>query len=250
MNIVVDDLMLHYQLVGKGRLVLLLHGWGDSSKGLVGLQKVLAEKYQVLSVDLPGFGASQPPKSAWDLDDYARLVDNLLTKLNLKQPYAAIGHSNGGALAIRAISLQLLQPQKLVLVAASGVRNSRSFKRIILQIIAKIGNIATIWMPDRYRRALRKSLYGAAGSDLLVVPQMEETFKKTVRQDVQADAATIDIPTLLIYAEKDPDVPLADGQTYKKLMGNARLEVVEGAGHFVHLEQPERVGQVIKEFLK
>lgn len=247
---VVNDLMTSYQLAGKGKLVLLLHGWGDSLQGLQALADDLSKKYQVLSLDLPGFGATQAPKDVWDLDDYAEFVAAALQKLELGQPYAVLGHSNGGALAIRSIALKKLQPEKLVLLAASGIRTRGGAKRLLLKVLAKVGNVATLWMPERYRQALRKSLYGSVGSDMLVAPHLTETFKKTVRQDVQKDAAVITAPTLLIYADQDADVPVADGHKYKQLIKNSQLEIIENAGHFVHHDQPEVVAKLVQEFLK
>jgi pimeloyl-ACP methyl ester carboxylesterase len=251
-NIVADGLLTSYKLSGskKDRLVVLLHGWGDSSHGLDGLQKQLSVHYRVLTVDLPGFGGTELPNSSWNLDDYARFVRAVLDKLELEQPYAVIGHSNGGALAIRAVSLSTLRPQKLVLLAASGIRTAGKGRRLALQTLAKTGNVATLWMPDRYRQGLRRSLYGAAGSDLLVVPELEATFKRVVRQDVQADAAAIDQPTLLVYATDDQSVPLAVGRSYQRLIKHARLEIIENSGHFVHLEQADTVTKLIEEFLK
>lgn len=250
MKVIVDELLTNYDLSGTGKLVLLLHGWGDSANGLADLQSRLSKNYHVLSIDLPGFGSSQPPKEAWDLDGYARFVAAVLAKLNLGQPYAIIGHSNGGAIAIRAISLGTIQPQKLLLLAAAGIRSGHSGRRLVLRILAKTGNIATIWMPERYRRVLRQSLYGVAGSDMLVAPELQETFKKSVRQDVQADAARLDLPTLLIYAQQDRAVPLRDGERYHQLIPNSRLEVIADAGHFVHLDQPDTVSRLIEEFLR
>jgi pimeloyl-ACP methyl ester carboxylesterase len=250
MQVVVDGLMTSYELRGKGRLVLILHGWGDSAKGLKELAGRLAKNYQVLALDLPGFGATEAPKGVWDLDDYARFVSAVSSKLGLEQPYAVVGHSNGGALAVRAVSLKELRPEKLVLMAASGVRTNSRVKRAFIKFIAKTGNIATIWMPEHYRQALRKSLYGVAGSDMLVVPALQETFKKTVRQDVQADAVALDVPTLLIYAANDDAIPLADGKQYHSLIKGSRLEVIPEAGHFVHLDQPQKVAALIEDFLK
>lgn len=248
-NIVVDRLMVHYSLAGKGKLVLLLHGWGDSARGLSDLQAALAKHHRVLAVDLPGFGGTQAPEAAWDLDDYARFLQAMMQKLQLDQPYAVIGHSNGGALAIRAISLGCLRPQKLILLAAAGVRTNNQLKRFVLKVVAKTGDAATLWMPERYRQALRKSLYGVAGSDMLVAPHLQDTFKKTVRQDVQADAVAIHIPALLIYAADDDAIPVADGKQYHSLIKHSRLEIIPQAGHFVHLDQPEKVKKLIGEFL-
>lgn len=230
--------------------MLMLHGWADSSKGLDGLNKALAADHKVLALDLPGFGGTQTPKTAWDLDDYARFTASVLDKLKLKQPYAVIGHSNGGALAVRAVSMGLLKPDKLVLLAASGVRTNNAAKRVFLKILAKTGSIATLWMPERYRLALRKGLYGAAGSDMLVKPELEDTFKKTVRQDVQGDAAVLNVPTLLVYAADDDQIPVADGKQYHSLIRGSRLKIVKDAGHFVHRDQPGKVAGLTKEFLE
>jgi pimeloyl-ACP methyl ester carboxylesterase len=248
-NVIVDHKLTSYKLSGKGKLVLLIHGWGDNAATFKALQEDLSGKYTVLAVDLPGFGGSETPSKAWDLDNYALFLQALLKKLKLPEPYALIGHSNGGALVIRAISLGTLKPQKLVLIAAAGIRSGQKLKRLMLKTVAKIGNVATIWFPEGKRQALRKKLYGVAGSDMLVVPELKETFKKTVRQDVTLDAAKVKIDTLLIYAEDDHAVPLAIGRKYKQLITNSQLTVISGAGHFVHHDQEARVFQLVEEFI-
>jgi pimeloyl-ACP methyl ester carboxylesterase len=249
MQVVVDHLLTHYEVAGKGKLVLLLHGWGDSSAGSLALQKALAAKYRVLTPDLPGFGKTQAPETTWNLDDYGRFVAALLKKLDLGQPYAIIGHSNGGSVAIRACALGLLQPKKLVLMASAGIRTGGGLRRTLLLIAAKAGNVATLGLPARYRNALRRQLYKSAGSDALVVENLKDTFAKTVRQDVQADAAQLAQPTLLLFGDHDTAVPLAHGERYAQLIPNARLTVISPSGHFVHLDQPAAVTGAILEFL-
>jgi pimeloyl-ACP methyl ester carboxylesterase len=250
MQVVVDGLLTRYELAGKGKLVVLLHGWGDDSRTFTALQEELIVKYQVLALDLPGFGGTQGPLNVWNLDRYAAFVKSVLQKLELHKVYAVVGHSNGGAIAIRAVSLDLLQPEKLILLAAAGIRDRGSGKRLALKVVAKTGDAATLWMPERYRQSLRRTLYGVAGSDEGVAPQLKETFRKVVRQDVQPDAAKLTLPTLLIYAVDDRAVPLRDGQRYHQLIKNSQLQVVPDAGHFVHHDQPEVVWHGIEEFLR
>lgn len=248
MQVVVNDLLTNYELAGSGQLLLFLHGWGDNSAGSTVLRQRLAQKYQVLAPDLPGFGKTQAPKTAWTLDDYAEFVQTLLHKLDLGQPYAVLGHSNGGAIAIRAIALDTLQPQKLILLAAAGIRSGNTARKVFLQILAKLGNIATIGLPERYRKSLRKQLYRASGSDMLVVENMQDTFKNTVKQDVQADAAEVTQPTLLIFGKTDTAVPPQMGQRYHDLIKGSELHMLS-AGHFVHLDQPQQTAQLIEDFL-
>lgn len=250
MQVVVDGLVTQYALTGKGKLIVMLHGWGDDSRTFATLQTELSSHYQVLAFDLPGFGGTQPPQEVWGLDGYAAFVSSVLAKLNFGKLYAIIGHSNGGAVAIRGIAVGRLQPQKLILLAASGIRDRGSLRRLGLKVVAKSGKAATVWLPRRYKRALRQRLYGAAGSDMLVVPQLQETFKRSVRQDVQTDAARLTLPTLLIYAANDRAVPARDGQRYHQLIRHSRLEVLTDAAHFVHHDQPAKVYELIEEFLR
>ena len=249
MQVVVQNLITNCSLTGKGKLVLLLHGWGDTLQGLDVIQKSLSRHFQVLALDLPGFGNTEAPRAVWGLDEYGHFVADTLKKLELGPVYSIIGHSNGGAIAVRAISQHTLMPERLILLAASGVRSGQSAKRLTFQVIAKTGNIATAWLPDRYRGALRKCLYKAAGSDYFVMPQLQETFKKTVRQDVQADAKKIGVLTLLIYAADDAAVPISYGRRYQQLIKNSRLVIIDNGGHFLHQSQSAQVLSHIERFL-
>lgn len=249
MQVVVDSLLTHYQKTGSGkRAVLLIHGWGDTLQTFAALATELDKKYAVISLDLPGFGKTQAPSGVWGLDEYARFIKSFLYKINQSDLYAIVGHSNGGALAIHGLSRGVLKADKLVLLAAAGIRNQQKGKKRALKIIAKTGKAVTFWLPQTKKQQLRKKLYGVAGSDMLVTPHLQETFKKTVRQDVQADAAALTMPTLLVYGQKDSATPPLYGEIFHNLINTSTLEVING-GHFVHHDKPEQVSEIIGEFL-
>src|SRR5437588_136437 len=117
MNVVVDGLMTNYSKVGAGPVVVCLHGWGDSSATFAKLIDSLKEKYTVLTLDLPGFGATEKPPENWGIDDYAKFVSAWLTKVNTKDTKGIIGHSYGGAVAISGLSAGILKAKKLILLA-------------------------------------------------------------------------------------------------------------------------------------
>lgn len=250
MQIIVDNLVTEYSDAGQGDVVLLLHGWGDKKETFNQLSAYLAKQYRVIALDLPGFGKSQAPKIAWNLDDYSDFLEKFLVKIKLQTIHATIGHSNGGALLIRAVSLGNLNANKYVLLAASGIRDQNRLKRITIGSLAKIGKVLTIWLPLSLRQKLQKILYGSVGSDALAVPHMRETFKLTVVQDVSSDAKKINKPSLLIYAKNDRAVPIWIGHKYHDLISSSKLVSLDTGGHFLHQTQSERVINEIEEFLK
>jgi pimeloyl-ACP methyl ester carboxylesterase len=249
MQVVVSDLITSYIREGKGESLLFLHGWGDSSKTFLNLINDLKDDFDCIAVDLPGFGNTQLPPKAWSLDDYAKFVESFLNKIGINNLGAIIAHSNGGAITIRSLSLGLLAPKKVILIAASGVRNINGGRKKMYKLIAKTGKGLTFWLPKKQKESLKRRLYGSIGSDMLVVPELKETYKNIINQDVQADAAKVTQPSLLIYGSGDDSTPLSFGERYVKLMPNSKLEVVD-SGHFVHQEQTQKVIEMIKGFLK
>jgi len=250
MQVIVDSLLTHYETHGKGKTVLLLHGWGDSAAGLADLQKALAKKHKVIALDLPGFGGTQPPAEAWGLDNYAYFVSEFLAKIDVKELKAIIGHSNGGAIAIRGMARGWLSADKLVLLASAGIRGEYKGRTRALRLITKAGKALVMPLPRSVKRRLRKKVYTAVGSDMLVAEHLQETFKKVVTDDVREDAARLALPVLLIYGDQDDATPLRYAEMFNKSIKNSKLEVLTGAGHFVHKDEHEKVVKLIEGFLK
>jgi len=249
MQVVVDSLLTHYEVTGKGKLVLLLHGWGDTAAGLKVLQTALAKHAQVLAVDLPGFGGTEAPKSVWGLDEYAQFVQHFLQKIDSKPVHLLVGHSNGGAIAVRGLANGSLVADKLVLLASAGIRGEYKSRVKAIRLITKAGKALTAPLPKAVKRRLRGHVYKTVGSDMLVAEHLQETFKKVVTDDVRPDAAKLTLPTLLVYGEQDQATPVAFGETFYQLINGSTLEVLPGAGHFVHIDRPEQVLRAIREFM-
>jgi pimeloyl-ACP methyl ester carboxylesterase len=203
----------------------------------------------VYSVDLPGLGSTQAPDKVWGLDEYAQFLQHFVKKVGAGNLYAIIGHSNGGAIAIRGIAHGELAADKLVLLSSAGVRDTKRTRKLALKMIAKAGKVATMPLPPKTRNRIRRRFYRSIKSDLLVVEHMQATFKKVVSQDVQADAAKIIIPTLLIYGHKDIDTPPAYGKLFASQLHQATLHEVKDAGHFIHHDQPALVDDLVGDFL-
>src|SRR5437764_8626354 len=91
----VGQLPVHYVEAGVGQPIVLLHGWGARIATYGRVPAVLAERFRVVAVDLPGFGDSPLPASAWGTAEYADCVAALVRELDLA-PGVLVGHSFGG----------------------------------------------------------------------------------------------------------------------------------------------------------
>lgn len=249
MQVVVDSLLTRYETKGEGKVVVLLHGWADSAAGLSGVQKALSATHKVIALDLPGFGGTEAPKEVWGLTDYAQFVAHFLAKIGVHNVQAIVGHSNGGAIAIRGLGQGIVSADQLVLLGAAGIRGVYKGRVKALRIITKIGKALSSPLPKPVKRKLRAKVYKTVGSDMLVAEHLQETFKKVVTDDVRADAVKISIPVLLVYGEADEQAPPWYGEAYRQLMPNATLEILPGAGHFVHLDRPDDVAKALREFI-
>jgi len=250
MNVMVDGLLTAYEKAGKGKIVILLHGWGDRGAGLRSLQTELAKDFTVITPDLPGFGKTEAPRTAWDVTDYARFVHEFLDKQAIRKVYAIVAHSNGGAIAIRGLGQGMLQADRLVLLASAGVRGEYDGHHKAQRLLVKAGKMLASPLPASAKRRLRRRVYDAVGSDMLVAEHLQETFKRVVTDDVQADAVNITGPVLLLYGEQDKATPVRYGELFHERMAASTLEVLSGAGHFLYLDRPRETMKAIKEFLR
>ena len=249
MQIVVDSLITQYVRSGTGKTVLVLHGWGDSSRGWLGFQKELEPGFDVVLVYLPGFGGSQTPPVAWGLDEYINFVAAFLQKINLSKLHAIIAHSNGGSIAIKGLAEGKLHADRLVLLNSAGIRNQQAGRKKAIRLATKAGKFLTRPLPAGTRQKLRGKLYESVGSDMLVVEHMQETFKRVVEEDVQVFASQLKLPTLLVYGEDDHDAPIEYGRIFHKLISGSQFETIDDAGHFSHLDKPTEVIRYIRKFL-
>lgn len=249
MQVAVESLLTHYQRTGSGKTLVLLHGWGDSAQGFAPLIHLLAPHYDVIAPDLPGFGQTSPPTAVWGLREYGEFVGRFLRKLEAT-PYAVVGHSNGGAIAIRGLTEQLFASEKLVLLASAGVRNQYKGRVKAIRYVTKAGKALTTPLPKSVKKRLRQKVYSTVGSDMLVAEHLQESFKRVVTDDVQAEAATLRLPTLLVYGDKDVSTPLEHGQKLHAAIAGSELEVIPDAGHFLTIENTARVASLIEEFVQ
>lgn len=237
MKVLVNGQLIEYRKEGGGPAVLLLHGWGATLGTFDQLAAHLVETgHTVYRFDFPGFGSSPHPGAAWSVGDYVDLTAAFIGKMKIKKLKAVVGHSFGGRVIIKGVATGKLRPERLILMAAAGIRPKPTFRKAAFTAIAKTGKVVTA-LPGLagVRQKLQKKLYSAAGSsDYLQAGAMQQIFINTIKEDLTEYLDKITRPTLLVWGEHDTETPLADGKIMQQHIASAELVVVPQAGHFVY----------------
>ena len=233
------------------RQLVILPGWGGTKESWKNFINLAQKNFQVTCLELPCFGDEPCPDKIWGVNDYAEFVKQKIQNLNLIKPII-LGHSFGGQIAahIAATSPQLIS--QLILSGASVLRPEKKLKRYIFSLLAKTGKIFfNLPLIKDFSAPARKFLYRLAGSpDYAATTGIKrEIFKKIVRQDLTEELKLIKTPTLVVWGTLDSYVPLSTGKKIAALIPNSRLEIIVGGKHGLHLQMPEKLYQLIKDFI-
>jgi len=245
----VDGLRLNYETVGEGPTVMLLHGWGGCIASMAPIQQMLSHKYQVLSVDLPGFGRSERPPTTWSSDDYGRCIAELAVQLGVERFCAIVGHSFGGKVAICVAVRRPDAVGSLILVGTPGIRLplSGQAKRRIAGV--KMARRASRFLPAPLREALADRLSRLGSDDYRNAGDMRAILVRVVNEDLRGLLPMISPQTLLVWGEQDDAAPLPVGKAMERLIPGAGLVVLSKSGHFPYLDEPRAFSAVVHSFL-
>lgn len=250
----IDNIRINYEQKGSGDLIVLLHGWGSNIKLFSNLIDLLSKKYTVVAMDMPGFGESQEPPSAWCVDDYVDFVIKFLADYDAKQ-VMLLGHSFGGRVIIKLNSRKDLPftVSKVILVDSAGILPPKSNKKSWRTRKYKMGKafLSTKIMRKLAPNALEKLRVKYGSADYVAAsPLMRQVLVKVVNEDLEPLLPNIKCPTLLIWGVNDTATPLSDGEKMEKLIPDAGLVKLENAGHYSFLEQQFLFNRVMCSFMK
>jgi pimeloyl-ACP methyl ester carboxylesterase len=257
---------LRYLVGGEGEPLVLVHGLGGAASNWIALAPLLLPGRRLLVPELPGHGGSQPLPGQPDLDAYAESLA-LLLEHEAAAPGQVVGHSFGGAVALR---LAIRRPElvgALVLVGAAGISSGRRRARYALAVTGLVQPGKRIAPHRRLvaRSALLRTLvfgrWGAADPPALP-PDVAEAFlsgparhtdtssagNALVREDPRQDLEYVRCPCLVLWGARDSQLPVGDAFEYARRL-HASLRTIADCGHLPIGERPEACADAIESFL-
>jgi 3-oxoadipate enol-lactonase len=243
-----DGCDLHYTLIGppEAPVVLLLHGLGSSGDDWALQATALAERYRVVTVDLPGHHRSPRPHGWMSIGGMAAEVTRLLGALSLDRVHV-VGLSLGGCVALALAIRRPAQVQSLVLVNTfaqlrpGGPRAAlRGAGRLLLALAAPMPVLARYVAREAFPGADQAPLRQAAAARLAQNSRRSYLgcLAAVLAFDVRRQLGDIGCPTLVVAGDRDRTVPHAAKVLLARSISGARLAVVEDSGHVTQYDQP------------
>ena len=255
---------------GKGRPLLLLHGFATSSFTWQAIVPELSKNNRVIAVDLRGFGASDKPlDDHYSIFDQADAIAAFIEQENLKD-LTIVGHSFGGgvtlALALKSAGHAHSRIHSIVLIDSIAYKQPIPIFFRLLQI-PMLGEVTMTLVPPEVQAAqgLRLAYYDrdkitaravAEYANTLYSPASKHALVKTVEQiippnidEIAERYQTIKAPTLVLWCQDDKVVPSVFGRRLKADIAQAELVMFDQCGHMPQEEKPEDTARAIQAFL-
>lgn len=249
-NITIDGLNINYIDEGKGKTIVLFHGWGANKEAFTPIIKKLGTYMRVVALDFPGFGKSDEPCEIWDVDAYAEFMKKFIKAAECEGAIW-LGHSFGGRVIIKLFSKMEVKPCKIVLVDAAGIKPKRGLDYYVKVYSYKLGK-KVLKFPLINKTGLYEKLVKNAGSSdyKSLSENMRATMSRVVNEDLKGYLPDIGVPTLLIWGDKDTATPIGDAHIMDSLLPDSGIVVLEGAGHFSYLDRPGKFFAALEYFVK
>jgi 3-oxoadipate enol-lactonase len=257
---------VRYFVGGTGRPLLLVHGIGGAAANFAELAPRLAPRHRLLVPDLPGHGGSPALPAAAGLASYADVLAALCEReAGLVD---VVGHSLGGAIALRLAARRPELVRRLVLAAAAGLSSGTRAAELLLTFFGVLqpGRLAAR-KPEAVARSpfLRRvvfSRFSAADEWSLTERAIRGFLQSTplhtdllsaaealVQEDPRQSLQRVTCPVLCLWGTRDQQVPIDDAFEYSRRL-RAPLRAIADTGHLLIGERPESCAAAIEDFLQ
>lgn len=257
-SLTTDQGSVHYEVYGRGKPVIFLHGWLGSWGLWQQTMLDLGSSYRLYALDFWGFGESGKKRVTYDVQDFVSLVDQFMEQLGIESA-PLVGHSMGGTVSL---SVAIRYPKRVSKVAVAGSPIAGSSlapllklagNRPIAFVLFNFMGLFRAWMKYFYARQICKDPRFPEMMDRDLSKTTLESFLLSIaslrRTDLRPHLHQVCVPVLGMYGDKDRVVHPLQWQPLEQGARRAQIARFPTAGHFMMLENPIEFSQILKKFL-
>jgi pimeloyl-ACP methyl ester carboxylesterase len=253
--IVVDQQVVHYEALGRGRPVIFLHGWMGSWRYWFPTMERMSEHFRTYSFDFWGFGESRRQSGSESIASYSNQVMRFLDALGIEKAIL-VGHSMGGMVALKTA---INHPKRITRVAAVGAPIVGTSLSWLLKLTEQRALADAFARMPSFRRFMFSQFLGMKDDPALAeilddsVKSSSTTLHRTVgsmlRTDLRKDLPHLITPTLIVHGGRDNIVAPHQADLFGNVP-NAEVVVMPESHHFPFLEEADLFNDVLLRFLK
>lgn len=248
-----------YRQRGDGPPLVLLHGWPSNSREWRAQLDGLADEFHVVAWDAPGAGQSSDPPEGFRLPDWADVLAGFIQALGLQRVHVG-GLSWGGGLALELYRRHPTMVRSLSLMGAyAGWAGSLAADTVDqrLQLMERnVQSPARDWAPALIRTLVADDAPEEITNELAsIIAELHPAATTTALRafataDLREVLPRIEVPTLMLYGERDERAPRAVWEPLHATIPGAELVLIPDVGHMVDMEAPDRVNDELRTFLR
>ena len=253
----VEGLRITYERAGVGPALVLLHGYvGDGPATWRRQLDALCDEFTVIAWDAPGVGGSSDPPESFGMAGYADCLAGFIDALRIEKPNV-VGLSFGGALALGLFGRHPTIPATLVLASAyagwGGSLPADVATERLRQALALAGmpadELVRTLLPTMFSTAPPQEDVDAFGASMRAFhPAGFRAMARAAAEDLRDLLPRVDVPTLLVYGDKDVRAPLSVAEDLDAAIPGSTLVVLPGIGHVCNIEAPEEFNDIVRRF--
>jgi pimeloyl-ACP methyl ester carboxylesterase len=255
----VDGLQIAYERAGSGPPLVLLHGYvGDGPTTWRWQLDGLSDEFTVVAWDAPGAGRSTDPPERFGVDDYADCLAGFLGRLGFDTARIA-GLSFGGILALALQRRHSALSSALILASAYAgwagslppeVAEQRLRQALALANGAPEAFVAAL-LPTMFSKTMPRETVDAFRASMEAFhPRGFRAMARASAEDVRDVLHHVDVPTLLVYGDRDVRAPLNVAEALQAAISGSRLVILPDAGHVCNVEAPDEFNVAVRDFLQ
>lgn len=237
--ILLSDQVVHYEVLGRGRPIIFLHGWVGSWRYWISSMQIASTSFRAYALDFWGFGESARNPGRYAIDQQTDLLNRFLDEMGIGK-VALVGHGLGALVGFNFCSRWTQSVDRMMAVSAplfSDSINARMRTSSLQDLINWLGSKT----PDA-----TAALSDASKADAQAIT---DSISNLQSNDLFAKMRQTQIPCLLVYGQNDPAIPSPPADTTINLPHMMHHFVLDSSGHFPMIDEAARFNRLMTDFL-
>jgi pimeloyl-ACP methyl ester carboxylesterase len=237
--IILDETIVHYEALGRGRPILFLHSWIGSWRYWITSMQVASTSFRAYGLDLFGYGDTSHDVNRYSLDQQADLVGRFLDEMGIGK-IALVGHGLG---ALVGFHFAAQRPDNVDRIMA--VNSPLDFHSVNAKLRTSTAAELVDWLSSRSPEAVT-ALSDASKADMSAIAASINSFHA---DSLFQQFREVNIPCLLVYGQNDPSISVPPAENASSLSLHMHQINLEGSGHFPMIDETAKFNRLLTDFL-